>query len=173
MARFRPEPKNVEKVVPSDKFLVSKTDTKGIITYANPIFVEISGYTEDELVGANHNIVRHPDMPRTVFRILWQTIQQGEEVFAFVKNLSKDGSFYWVFAHVTPTFDTTGKIVGYQSDRRPVRKREVLSTVIEPLYAKLREIESSQGIDTAVNYLNSLIKEKEMTEYNQLILSLY
>nr|WP_299239349.1 PAS domain S-box protein [Sulfurihydrogenibium sp.] len=64
------EPKPIEKSVPSDKFIVSKTDTRGIITYANPVFIEISGYTEDELIGANHNIIRHPDMPRTVFKLL-------------------------------------------------------------------------------------------------------
>ncbi len=99
--RERPIPKDIEKVVPSDRFLVSKTDTKGIITYANPIFIEVSGYTEDELIGANHNIVRHPDMPRTVFKLLWDMIQNGEEIFAYVKNMAKDGSYYWVFAHVT------------------------------------------------------------------------
>lgn len=173
MAVFRPQPKNIEKPVPADRFLVSKTDHRGIITYANPVFVEISGYEEEELIGANHNIVRHPDMPRTVFRILWQTIQSGEECFAFVKNLSKDGSYYWVFAHVTPTFDSGGKIIGYQSDRRPVPKKEVLRTVIEPLYAKLREIETSSGIDAGIAYLNNLIKEKEKSEYNEFILSLY
>jgi PAS domain S-box-containing protein len=80
------EPKPIEKPVPSDKFIVSKTDTRGIITYANPVFIEISGYEEDELIGANHNIVRHPDMPRTIFKLLWDTIQKGDEIFAYVKN---------------------------------------------------------------------------------------
>lgn len=173
MAVYRPQPKNIEKPVPTDRFLVSKTDHRGIITYANPVFVEISGYSEDELIGANHNIVRHPDMPRAVFKILWQTIQSGEECFAFVKNMAKDGSYYWVFAHVTPTFDSSGNIIGYQSDRRPVTKKEVLKTVIEPLYAELREIEASAGMDAAVAYLNNLIKQKEKTEYNEFILSLY
>lgn len=167
------QPRNIEKVVPQDKFLVSKTDAKGIITYANPVFVEISGYTEEELIGANHNIVRHPDMPKTVFRVLWETIQSGEECFAFVKNMAKDGSFYWVFAHVTPTTDKSGKIIGYQSDRRSIKKKEVLNSVIEPLYSKLREIERTAGIEAGVEYLNKVIEQEGKTEYNELILSLY
>lgn len=173
MAIFRPHPRDIEKTVPSDRFLVSKTDTKGIITYANPVFIEISGYTEEELIGANHNIVRHPDMPRTVFKVLWNTISQGEEIFAFVKNMAKDGSFYWVFAHITPTFDSSGNLIGYQSDRRPLRRREILGDVIEPLYKELRDIEASSGIESALEYLNNFIKKEGMTEYNQLILSLY
>lgn len=150
------EPKPIEKPVPSDKFLVSKTDTKGIITYANPIFIEISGYTEDELIGANHNIVRHPDMPRTIFKLLWDTIQKGNEIFTYIKNLAKDGSYYWVFAHVTPTFDNSGKIIGYQSDRRPVRNREFLNGTIIPLYQELKR-EEQKGLDAGMRKLEELL----------------
>ncbi|MGC9120802.1 MAG: PAS domain-containing protein [Sulfurihydrogenibium sp.] len=147
------EPKPIEIPVPPDRFLVSKTDTKGIITYANPVFCEIAGYSEEELIGKPHNIVRHPDMPRTIFKLLWDTIQRGEEIFAYVKNLAKDGRYYWVLAHVTPTFDKNGKIIGYTSDRRPVLHREVLTEIIEPLYKELREEESRGGLEAGEKLL--------------------
>jgi PAS domain S-box-containing protein len=150
----RPEPKLIEIPVPEDKFLVSKTDLKGIIIYANPVFCEVAGYPEEELVGKPHSIVRHPDMPRTVFKLLWDTIQKGQEIFAYVKNLAKDGRYYWVFAHVTPTFDSSGRITGYTSDRRPVSNRNVLINVIEPLYRELKEAESKGGLDAGVSLLN-------------------
>jgi PAS domain S-box-containing protein len=165
------EPKPIEKPVPSDKFLVSKTDTKGIITYANPIFIEISGYTEDELIGANHNIVRHPDMPRTVFKLLWDTIQKGDEIFAYVKNMAKDGSYYWVFEHVTPTFDSSGKIIGYQSDRRPVRNREFLNDVIIPLYQELKK-EEQNGLDAGMRKLEETLNKAGMS-YEEFIFKNY
>lgn len=160
------QPKNVERQVPQGGLLVSRTDLRGVITYANPVFIEVSGYSEEELVGSPHDIVRHPDMPRTIFKILWSHIQGGDEVFAYVKNLAKDGSYYWVFAHVYPVSG------GYQSDRRAVEKREVLSSVIEPLYRKLREIESSLGLEKAVEYLNNLVREKGFSEYNEFIFKL-
>ena len=99
-------PTAVERVMREDDFIISLTDTKGRITYGNRIFIEFSGYTEDELLGTQHNIIRHPDMPRSVFKLLWDKIQAKEECFAYVKNMSKDGSFYWVFANITPTFST-------------------------------------------------------------------
>ncbi|MFN3599306.1 MAG: PAS domain-containing protein [Aquificaceae bacterium] len=160
------QPTNTERVVPEGKLIVSRTDLRGVITYANPVFIEISGYSEEELLGSPHSIVRHPDMPRTVFKVLWSHIQSGDECFAFVKNMAKDGSFYWVFGHVYPIGG------GYQSDRVGVSKREILSSVIEPLYRKLKEIEVSYGLEKAVEYLNNLVKEKGFEEYNELILRL-
>jgi PAS domain S-box-containing protein len=169
--RPKVEPKPIEKPVPSDRFIVSKTDTKGIITYANTVFIEISGYSEDELIGANHNIIRHPDMPRTVFKLLWDTIQKGNEIFAYVKNLAKDGSYYWVFAHVTPTFDRSGKIIGYQSDRRPVRNREFLNNVIIPLYQELKK-EEQKGLDAGMRKLEEILNEIGMS-YEEFIFRNY
>jgi PAS domain S-box-containing protein len=163
--------KPIEKPVPSDKFIVSKTDTRGIITYANPVFIEISGYEEDELIGANHNIVRHPDMPRTIFKLLWDTIQKGDGIFAYVKNMAKDGSYYWVFAHVTPTFDSSGKIIGYQSDRRPVRNREFLNNVIIPLYQELKK-EEQKGLDAGMRKLEETLNKIGMS-YEEFIFKNY
>lgn len=104
-----------ERVMREEDFIVSKTDAKGRITYANRIFMEFAGFEEDELLGVQHNIVRHPDMPRAVFKIMWETLQAGNEFFGYVKNMAADGSFYWTFANVTPTLDANGGIAGYYS----------------------------------------------------------
>ncbi len=130
-----------ERTFPETEFIVSKTDRKGIITYGNDVFINICGYTEAELLDAPHNIVRHPAMPRCVFKLLWDTIEAGREIFAYVVNRAKNGDHYWVNAHVTPWFDPAGNITGYHSNRRVVN-RTVLTEVIEPTYAKLLEEEN-------------------------------
>lgn len=107
-----------ELLLQDDSLITSKTDLKGNITYANFDFIQFSGYTEDELLGAPHNIVRHPDMPRVIFRLLWHCISGGKEINAFVKNKHKQGYFYWVYANVTPSYNHNGEIIGYYSVRR-------------------------------------------------------
>jgi len=107
-----------ERIMREDDFIVSKTDIKGRISYANEIFIEFSEFKESELIGKPHNIIRHPDMPRSVFRFMWQTLQKGEEFSGYVKNLGKHGSFYWVFANVTPSYGPGNKLLGYFSVRR-------------------------------------------------------
>jgi PAS domain S-box-containing protein len=122
--------------------IVSKTDTKGRITYANSAFQKISGFSEADLLGQPHNFIRHPDMPRAVFYHLWTYISQGEEVFAFVKNRTKSGGYYWVIAHVTPiTSLETGAITGYHSSRRRVPKH--VRSEVEALYAHLCSVEAT------------------------------
>lgn len=128
-----------ERTFDPDEIIVSKTDTKGRITYANRVFQRVAGYTEAELLGQPHSIVRHPDMPRCVFRYLWDTIAAGREVFAYVINRAKCGDHYWVFAHVTPTFDHHRRIIGYHSSRR-VPARSAL-TAITPIYRSLLSVE--------------------------------
>lgn len=98
MGRNRPTPTGVERRFGEDELIVTKTDLKGRITYCNEVFVRMSGYTEQECLGEPHNIIRHPDMPRCVFKLLWDTIQGGQEIFAYVLNLSKNGDHYWVLA---------------------------------------------------------------------------
>lgn len=135
---------NNEINFPDKKFIVSKTDLKGRITYGNALFLSMSGYEENELIGAPHNILRHPDMPKLVFELLWKYIQDGKEIFAYVKNKTKSGDYYWVYANVTPSFDDAGKIIGYHSVRRkPTAK--ALST-IKPLYSALLDAERSGGM---------------------------
>lgn len=166
-------PHNKEKVMRENDFIVSKTDMKGIITYGNRIFIEFSGYNEDELIGAQHNIIRHPDMPRAVFSLLWDTIAKGKEISAYVKNLAKDGSFYWVFANVTPDFDERGNINGYFSVRRKP-KAEAVKTV-SGLYQAMLDAEKKAGARDAIaastKILVNLLTEKGIS-YDELIFSL-
>jgi aerotaxis receptor len=119
----RPEPIDEEYLF-KDGVIVSSTDLKGIITYANRKFCEISGYDKGELTGKNHNIVRHPDMPKAAFKDMWDTIKAGKEWTGIVKNLRKDGRYYWVYTHVAPILDDEGKIVGYTAARRPASQNE-------------------------------------------------
>ena len=94
----------VERTFGEDEIIVSKTDLTGRITYANDVFLRISGYAEAEVLGQPHSIIRHPGTPRAVFSLLWRTIESGREIFAYVVNRAKNGDHYWVLAHVTPTF---------------------------------------------------------------------
>lgn len=154
----KPTPTNRESVVAADAFLSSKTDIKGHITYCNPPFIELSGFNEQELLGKPHNIVRHPDMPKIIFKLLWEKIQNKEEIFAYVKNMSKDGGFYWVYANVTASLDSRGNIIGYYSVRRKPNPKAL--EIINPLYEKLLSLEKSGGMDASYAYLEEVLKEK-------------
>ncbi|NDU85022.1 MAG: PAS domain-containing protein [Ferrovum sp.] len=166
-------PTQVEKVMRENDFIVSTTDTKGRITYGNRIFVEFSGYSWQELVGAQHNIIRHPDMPRSVFNLLWEVIQAGHECNAYVKNLAKDGSFYWVFANVTPLFDPGGRIEGYFSVRRKPKVESV--KVMAGIYRTLLEVEQQAGareaIPAATKVLHQVLADKGV-DYDEFIMSI-
>lgn len=109
---------------PEGKLIVSRTDPTGVITHVNPIFVEMSGFSEQELIGEQHYILRHPDMPAPAFKDLWDTISQGKKWHGYVKNLRKDGAYYWVYATVVPNI-RNGNIVGYTSVRRKPSRRKV------------------------------------------------
>ena len=120
--------------------IVSETDLKGVITYANRKFCEISGYTKEELIGQPHNIIRHPDMPKKAFETMWNTIKQGNPWNGLVKNLRKDGRYYWVETTITPLSDETGAIVKYAAARKPAGQAGVEEA--EALYAKMRAEEA-------------------------------
>ena len=139
MAAPKIRPTGVERTFGEDEIIVSKTDLKGRITYVNDVFLRVAQYTEAEVLGQPHNIIRHPAMPRCVFQLLWDTIQAGDEIFAYVINLAKNGDHYWVFAHVTPSYDEHGTMVGYHSNRR-VPDRKAVSKV-KALYDTLTQIE--------------------------------
>ena len=132
-------PTRTERSIGREEVIVSKTDTKGLITYANTVFCRIAGFSLEELIGAPHNLIRHPDMPRCVFKFLWNRISEGHEVFAYVKNMARNGDFYWVLAHVTPTYGPQGEIIGYHSNRRYPEPACVAA--VEPVYAQLRSLE--------------------------------
>lgn len=135
-------PSGVERTFRSDQIIVSKTDAKGLLTYVNELFVSISGYEEHELIGQPHNIIRHPEMPRGIFALLWERISGGDEIFAYVVNLSADGGHYWVLAHVTPTLDASGRVVGYHSNRRTASPAALAQ--VQPLYASLLAAERAE-----------------------------
>lgn len=165
----------VERFFDPDEIIVSKTDTKGIITYANEVFQKVAQYSEQELLGKPHNIVRHPDMPRCVFKLLWDTIEAGNEIFAYVINRAKTGDHYWVFAHVTPSYDTQGNIVGYHSSRR-VPDRKIVEGVIIPLYRTLLEEENKHAnpkdaMAASLALFGKVLEDKGVG-YDELIFSL-
>ncbi len=120
--------------------IVSETDLNGVITFANRKFCEISGYSADELVGEPHNIIRHPDMPKAAFAQVWKTIQSGTIWHGLVKNLRKDGKFYWVDTEVSPMLDINGKVKGYMAARKPASRKNIEETA--EIYKKMIAQES-------------------------------
>lgn len=168
-------PTGVERFFDDDEIIVSKTDLKGRITYANRVFMRVAGYSEQELLGAPHSLIRHPAMPRCVFKLLWDTLEAQQEIFAYVNNMARNGDHYWVFAHVTPSFDANGEIVGYHSNRR-VPDRRVVDETITPLYRSLlaeetRHQDRKQGLAASFAMLENLLKEKGVG-YDELVFSL-
>jgi len=163
-----------ERSFPPDEIIVSKTDPQGRLTYVNDIFLDVAGFTEAELIGKPHSVIRHPDMPRIVFRRLWETVKAGREIFAYVNNRAKNGDHYWVLAHVTPNVGPDGAIVGYHSNRRAPR-RDVIARV-EPLYALLRarEVEAGDGeagLQASARVLDDILA-KEGVSYDEYVLGL-
>ena len=165
MTKYAVLPTEHARTFGEDQIIVSKTDLKGRITYANEVFSEVSGFRESELLGQPHSIIRHPDMPRAVFKLLWDKVGVGEEVFAYVKNMCKNGDHYWVFAHVTPSRDEAGRIIGYHSNRRSPKSEQIVK--IEPLYKSLLETEAGhknakQGLTASSEQLAAQLAETGM-----------
>lgn len=132
-------PKN-EEYLHDKSTIISQTDTKGIITYVNKKFCEISGYNREELVGSPHSIIRHPDMPKEVFQKMWETIQDAQTWNGLIKNLRKDGLYYWVETEILPTFDDAEKITGYIAIRRESSRKNIEES--EALYKKMFQKEN-------------------------------
>ena len=169
------KPTEKEVFFGEDDLIVSKTDVKGRLTYVNQVFCHVAGYTQAELLGQPHSIIRHPDMPRAVFKLLWDTVLAGREIFAYVKNMTKSGDYYWVFAHVTPSYDAKHTIIGFHSNRR-VPDPAVVKTTIVPLYAAILREERKQTngkdeVTAGCNFLTDFLKSKNTT-YGALIFSL-
>jgi len=154
-------------------FIVSKTDAKGKITYCNEIFMRFSGYDEADLIDQPHNIIRHPDMPRAVYRFMWETLQSKQEFFGVVKNLCKNGAYYWTFANVTPSFDENSQLIGYYSVRRQP-SRQIIDVLI-PIYQQMvaeeaRHNSSKEAMDASMKILNSAITAQgHGLSYNEFI----
>jgi len=134
----------IETKVPSDELIVSRTDLKGIITYANETFAQISGYTPKELIGKPHNIVRHPDMPKAAFKDLWDVIQSGRKWRGFVKNMRKDSGYYWVYAQISGVYKDD-KLVEFKSIRTPISFEDKVK--YQKLYDQMRK-DANENIRT-------------------------
>jgi len=165
----------VERFFGEDEVIVTKTDLKGHITYANRTFCHLAGYEPDEVLGQPHNIIRHPDMPRCVFKLLWDTLGAGQEIFAYVVNRSRNGDHYWVLAHATPSYDAAGRVTGYHSNRR-CPDQNIVKTAIIPLYRQLLDIEKShsdpkQGMAASLAAVVNLLQEKGL-QYDEFFFSL-
>jgi len=155
----KPTPLDVEIPLDPKRYIVSETDEKGRITFANDYFMEVSGYNQEELIGNPHNIVRHPDMPKVVFKLLWETISQGKNINAVVKNLAKDGRYYWIFTEFETRKDTdTGEIIGYHAARKSISKHVI--EIIAGLYAALLDIEKHGTVEDSQKHLVDFLKEK-------------
>lgn len=162
-------PTGHERFLAENELIVTKTDPQGRITYANRTFQRISGFSEAELIGSPHSMVRHPDMPRCIFKLLWDTIQSGREIFAYVVNLSKNGDHYWVLAHVTPSFDESGRVTGFHSNRRMPDRNSVDRA--RALYAQLlneekRSANPSRAAEAGLAKLNEMLQQQGLT-YDQ------
>jgi PAS domain S-box-containing protein len=167
-------PTNREHKMADNDFIVSKTDIKGRITYANRIFMQMAQYPESDLLNVQHNIIRHPDMPRGVFRFLWDTIKQNQEFFGFVKNMCANGDYYWVFANVTPDYGSDGQVKGYYSVRRKPSENAIQA--VTPLYQEMLAIEkrssAKEGPDKSIAYLKQFLADNN-TSYQDLVFNLY
>jgi len=165
------QPTGVERKLLDHELIVSKSDLHGVITYVNDVFLRISGYTEAEVLGKPHSVLRHPEMPRAVFRLLWKALQEGRECFAYVVNLAKNGDHYWVHAHVTPTFGAGNKVVGYHSNRR-APSPDAIGRVV-PVYRKLcaeedRHGDASSAVKAGTALLDRTLQSAGMT-YDQYV----
>jgi PAS domain S-box-containing protein len=158
-----------EVVLREGEFIVSKTDLKSYITYGNQYFITVSGWKEEELLGKNHNILRHPDMPQSAFKVLYEHIENGKEWFGFVKNLRKDGGYYWVFANISPSYDSNGKMVGYYSVRR--KPIDGFKEIIEPLYQSISKIEAEGGMNAGYEEVIKFLNSKKMS-FNEFMLAI-
>ncbi len=140
----------IETEVPENELIISRTDLKGVITYVNETFADISGYESDELIGKPHNVVRHPDMPKSAFADVWKTIEEGKVWSGYIKNMRKDRGYYWVHAEVSGVYKE-GKLIEYKSLRSPVEDENKFE--MQKLYDNMRKEE--EGTERVVVYLSA------------------
>ncbi len=154
-----------------NKTIVSKTDTFGTILYANDVFSEASEYSTLELIGEPHNIIRHPDMPKVAFKLLWEALKREENFHAIVKNLTKSGKYYWVITDFTIDRDEDGHISGYTARRKSVPQSVV--DKIEPLYKTLLDIEKTKGEKVSEMYFHAYLNEEIGKSYDEFVVDLF
>ena len=157
---------NANKITPLDKeviwdkskVIMSKTDKFGTIEYANDVFVDVSGYEDYELVGQPHNIIRHPDMPKVIFKVLWDNLKKGNNFHAIAKNMAKSGRYYWVITDFDISKNEDGEITHYFARRKSIPPGVV--NQVEPLYKKLLQIETVSGMNGSEKYLTGFLEEQ-------------
>ncbi len=174
MAKYLVQPTGSESPFEEEELIVSKTDLTGRITYANDVFLRVSGFPLKDLIGAPHSIIRHPDMPRSVFKLLWDTLQQKHEIFAYVLNMARNGDHYWVLAHVTPSFDAGGNVTGYHSNRRKPEPEQIAK--VKDIYDELLRRERSpenrkEGMLAAFDWLVGVLRDKGVA-YDEFVFAL-
>ncbi len=162
----RPIPIDNEISISENDEIISITDPKGIITDANEVFTRISGYKAEELIGVSHNVIRHPDMPKIMFKILWDRIKDKENIMAVVKNLAKDGSYYWVLTDFVTTVDKDRNVLHYTAYRKPINQK--VKDAVIPLYKALCAIEELGGMELSERFLTDYFKMLGMT-YDEMI----
>ncbi len=145
----------------TQQVIVSRTDTEGNIVYCNPTFLELNGFKSSEVIKKPHSIVRHPDMPKSIFRIIWSIIQQGYPIQALIKNKTNDNHYYWTLINIKPQKDRDNKIISYVAYGK--QAPDAVIKEIEPLYKIMVEIEKDISIDAALEYMESHLNEKGMT----------
>jgi len=163
-------PTGVERVLAREDIIVTKTDLKGHLTYTNDIFLKISAVAEEDALGKAHNIIRHPDMPAGIYKLLWDTISQGNELFAYIKNLAFDGAHYWVLAHATPSFSKDGVHVGYHSMRRHATPEAIKK--IEQVYSAMKasegDLHGTARAQASLTWLEDELRRQQLS-YSQWI----
>ncbi len=145
----------------TQQVIVSRTDLEGNIVYCNPTFLEVNSFKSSEIINQPHSIVRHPDMPKTIFYIIWSIIKQGLPIQAVLKNQTNEGEYYWTLISIKPQKDRDNKVISYVSYGK--QAPDAVIKTIEPLYNILSEIEHDISIDASLKYLESHLKEKKMT----------
>ena len=158
------------KVVKPNDLIISRTDVEGIITYCNETFVQLSGWSQEELMGSNHNLIRHPDMPQIIFKMAWDTISANKEFYGYLKNLCKDGRYYWAFAYISTDINRDGIHVGYTSSRRHVP--QIAIDNVAPLYKILIAAEKEGGMTLSKTVLKKYLEKKEFSNYDQYIVDI-
>ena len=158
----RPEVNNIEHIVKNVDLIVSKSDAEGNITYVNPIFIKISGYTQGNLLEKPHAILRHPDMPKVIFKYLWKNIKEGKDVIAYVKNLCADGGYYWVLATVKMAKNPDGSFRNYMSTRKCIT--ENAKATISELYKTLLELEKQDGEEASEHAFYAFLEDSNIND---------
>jgi len=148
------------------ELIVSTTDKKGNILYANDIFCKVAGYKKDELINKPHNIIRHPDMPKAVFKLLWDRVLNNQTIYAFVKNKTKDGNYYWVKAFVSAILDENNQIKKLVSYRKKANSYAV--KVVGKLFKQLVEYEKDHTVKESVEFLERYLDDRNLN-YDQFV----